>query len=58
MLFEVVNRDGQAIMQTEHMACIYEKDTLKAIQQSGYYFRLNGRRASLQTVIDTQNAKA
>ena len=58
MLFEVW-KGKAALMGTSSISAIYDEQTLKDMQKSGYFFKLNGKRAAVSTVIKyiTENKK-
>ncbi len=49
-IFEVC-RDGVALMSTSSVAAIYDKETLSSMKRAGYTFKVNGKAASLDTVL-------
>ena len=49
-MFEVC-RDGVALMSTPSVDAIYDKEILFSMKRAGYSFRLNGKAASLDTVL-------
>lgn len=49
-IFEVC-RDGVALMSTPSVNGIYDKEVLVSMKRAGYTFRLNGKSASLDTVL-------
>lgn len=49
-IFEVC-RDGVALMSTPSVDAIYDKETLSSMKRAGYTFKLNGKAASLDTVL-------
>ena len=50
MKFEVV-KDGQPVFITEHEECVYPRKTLRQMSKSGYTFRIDGKRASLDKAV-------
>ena len=52
MTFEVV-KNSKAVFLTEHNECVYPAKTLRHLSKAGYTFRIDGKRASLDTVITT-----
>lgn len=50
MKFEVV-KNGSPVFQTEHVECIHTAKQLRHISRSGYTFRIDGKRASLDKVM-------
>ena len=52
MIFEVV-KNSKAVFSTEHNECVYPAKTLRHLSKAGYTFRIDGKRASLDTVITT-----
>lgn len=48
----VVIKDKEPYMSTDYPECIYEKDTLKQMQESGYSFILNGKTASVREIVN------
>lgn len=53
MTFEVY-RDNFCVMQTEQPRCIYDDSTLRDMSRSGYKFKLDGKTATIQKVIETR----
>lgn len=43
MLFEVFNADGQRMAWTQQKSCIYPMDTLTAMNECGWRFRIDGK---------------
>lgn len=58
MLFEVW-KDKTSLMGTDNISAIYDEKTLKDMQKAGHFFKLNGKRAAVSTVIKyiTENKK-
>ena len=57
MLFEVFGPDKLPRMGTNYVECIYDRQILKRMHESGFSFKLNGKRATIKDVVDycTQN---
>ena len=51
MLFQVYDSVGEAKMSTYYPSCIYQKSTLQNMQNAGYYFKIDGKRASIAEVM-------
>lgn len=50
MVFEII-KEGNVVFTTEHKECIYPIKTLRAMSKTGYSFRLNGKRATVEKII-------
>ena len=46
----IVLKDNVPYMSTDYPECIYDKDTLKEMQDTGYYFLLNGKKSSIREI--------
>lgn len=57
MLFQVYDRDGDAKMGTYYPSCIYPKSALQSMQNAGYYFKIDGKRASISEVLKAAGQK-
>lgn len=49
MLFQVV-KNNELRLSTEQPSCVYDDETLKNLQNSGFKFKLNGKKAALKEV--------
>lgn len=56
-LFEVI-RGEQVIMHTNEVSCIPDKDTLMSLRRGGHRFRLSGKIASLDSILNYLETKA
>ena len=52
MRFEVINDKNKIVMQTSHMSCIPDKNTLNSMQKAGYKFKLNGKTITIKKLSD------
>lgn len=43
MKFEVINDKNVAVMSTEYVSCMPEKDELTSMSKAGYKFKLDGK---------------
>lgn len=53
MLFEVVNRLGSTVMQTQYETCVYDMDDLTSLHKAGYRFKVDGKFVNLGKVLST-----
>ncbi len=51
MLFEVW-KNGFCVMGTNQKSCIDDKETLNAMYKAGYRFKLNGKTASINAIME------
>ena len=58
MLFEVVNRLGNTVMQTQYETCVYDTDDLTSLHKAGYRFKVDGRYVNLGKVLSTVKESA
>lgn len=49
MLFQVY-KDNKLRLSTEQPSCVYDDEALKNLQNSGFKFKLNGKKATLKEV--------
>lgn len=56
MVFEVF-RGKVGLMRTEERSCIYDEDVLKCMKKDGLSFKIDGKAASIQKVLDVKNEK-
>lgn len=52
MLFEVIGADGKCKMSTKYPSCIYDEDILRHMAKVGYTFRVDGKRAGVDKVME------
>ena len=52
MKFEVINDKNKTVMQTSHMSCIPDKNTLNLMQKAGYKFKLDGKMITIKKLSD------
>lgn len=50
MKFEVI-RNGATVFQTESSECLYPTNVLRVMSRSGYTFRIDDKRTSLDKAI-------
>ena len=48
----IVLKERVPYMSTDYPECIYDKDTLKKMQDAGYRFLLNGNPASIREITN------
>ena len=48
MKFEVVNDKNKAVMSTESLSCIPNKDALNSMSKAGYKFKLDGKAMTIK----------
>lgn len=53
MLFEVVNRLGNTVMQTQYETCVYDMEDLTSLHKAGYRFKVDGKFVNLGKVLST-----
>lgn len=53
MLFEVVNRLGNTVMQTQYETCVYDTEDLTSLHKAGYRFKVDGKFVNLGKVLTT-----
>lgn len=53
MLFEVVNRLGNTVMQTQYETCVYDMEDLTSLHKAGYRFKVDGKFVNLGKVLTT-----
>lgn len=53
MLFEVVNRAGNTVMQTQYETCAYDTEDLTSLHRAGYRFKVDGKFVNLGKVLTT-----
>lgn len=58
MLFEVVNRLGNTVMQTQYETCVYDTDDLTSLHKAGYRFKVDGKFVNLGKVLSTVKESA
>lgn len=58
MLFEVVNRLGNTVMQTQYETCVYDTDDLTSLHKAGYRFKVDGRYVNLGKVLSAVKESA
>ena len=58
MLFEVVNRLGNTVMQTQYETCVYDIDDLTSLHKAGYRFKVDGKFVNLGKVLSTVKESA
>lgn len=58
MKFEVINQQNLVVMQTESPGAVYDEHELKELAEAGYRFRLDGKTATSQRILDALAAPA
>lgn len=58
MLFEIVNRLGNTVMQTQYETCVYDTDDLTSLHKAGYRFKVDGKFVNLGKVLSTVKESA
>lgn len=58
MLFEVVNRLGNTVMQTQYETCVYDTDDLTSLHKAGYRFKVDGKFVNLGKVLSAVKESA
>ena len=58
MLFEIVNRLGNTVMQTQYETCVYDTDDLTSLHKAGYRFKVDGRFVNLGKVLSAVKESA
>lgn len=58
MLFEVVNRLGNTVMQTQYETCVYDMEDLTSLHKAGYRFKVDGKFVNLGKVLSTVKESA
>ena len=58
MLFEVVNRLGNTVMQTQYETCVYDTDDLTSLHKAGYRFKVDGKFVNLGKVLSVVKESA
>lgn len=48
MKFEIVNDKNKTVMQTTHISCIPDKNTLNSMSKAGYKFKLDGKAITIK----------
>lgn len=52
MKFEVINSNGQVVMQTESIECVPTPDELDAISSAGYRYKVDGKIVAKSKVLE------
>lgn len=50
MVFEVINKDGNTVMNTGHIQCIPTKSEITSMQKNGYKFKIDGKMATKKKI--------
>lgn len=58
MLFEIVNRLGNTVMQTQYETCVYDIDDLTSLHKAGYRFKVDGKFVNLGKVLSAVKESA
>lgn len=58
MKFEVTDQHNTVAMHTESPEAVYEEQELKELAKAGYRFRLDGKSATIQRVLNAFSAPA
>lgn len=58
MKFEVIDQQNWVVMQTESPEAVYDEQGLKELAEAGYRFRLDGRSATIQKILNALAAPA
>ena len=58
MKFEVIDQQNLVVMQTESPEAVYDDQELKELAGAGYRFRLDGKSATIQRVLNAFSAPA
>ena len=58
MKFEVIDQQNWVVMQTESPEAVYDEQELKELAGAGYRFRLDGKAATIQRILNALTAPA
>lgn len=55
MEFEVINRDGIVVFNTEYQECVPSSQDLKDMETGGYKFRIDGKMVKASKIMATSD---